>query len=355
MVWLGAGSVGARDGRVRLCFADQIGLLAGGWERPEPPAGRVHEAIRELLRPARRGVLGAAARRRPGRHRDRGAGALWDLVWAGEVTNDSLAPVRAMLGGAATGGTAIGAHRLGAPAPGPDADAARSPRRRRALEPRRTAAEPTPTPTEAAHAQALQLLERYGVVTREAVLAEGVTGGFASVYGVLKVLEERGRARRGYFVAGLGAAQFAVPGAVDRLRSARDPEQDDPLVVLAATDPAQPYGASLAWPERTGGDGGRPARTASSIVILSGGEPLAWFDRSSHHLVTFPATAADDRWARALAERVAGGYERSLEVRKVDGGAIRRRSATRCGRSASSTAIAAWSCAPPPRCGVRPF
>jgi ATP-dependent Lhr-like helicase len=182
--------------------------------------------------------------------------------------------------------------------------------------------EPVPTPTEAAHASALQLIERYGVVTREAVLAEGVAGGFAGVYGVLKVLEERGQVRRGYFVDGLGAAQFALPGAVDRLRATRDtpdpeihPESVPAPFVLASTDPAQPYGAALAWPETPG----RPARTATSAVVLRAGTPLVWFDRRSHHLVTFPETTRDPSWADALVELVKDGRARSVEVRKVDG------------------------------------
>ena len=183
--------------------------------------------------------------------------------------------------------------------------------------------EPTPTPTEAAHAMALQLVERHGVVTREAVLAEGVVGGYASVYGVLKVLEERGQVRRGYFVSGLGAAQFALPGAVDRLRMARE-RADDAIgstgaitapVVLAATDPAQPYGATLAWPESPG----RPARTAAALVVLRDGVPIAWYDRRSHHLVTFPHTLDDRSWAEALADLVRAGRVRRVEVRKVDG------------------------------------
>jgi ATP-dependent Lhr-like helicase len=169
---------------------------------------------------------------------------------------------------------------------------------------------------------ALQLLERYGVVTREAVLAEGVQGGYSSVYGVLKVLEERGQVRRGYFVAGLGAAQFAMPGAVDRLRSAREPHDTElhpelaaPAVVLAATDPAQPYGAAIAWPETAG----RPARAAGAAVVLRDGVPLAWFDRRSGHVVTFPASASDPGWAEALALLVKEGRARSVEVRKLDG------------------------------------
>ena len=165
------------------------------------------------------------------------------------------------------------------------------------------------------------MLDRYGVVTREGVAAEGVSGGFAAVYGVLKVLEERGKARRGYFVAGLGAAQFAVPGAVDRLRAERESDAGAAPMVLAATDPAQPYGAALAWPDRPGEPGGRPARSAAAVVVLHEGVPLVWFDRSAHHLVTFPAALADDRWAAALAQLVRSGAERSVEVRKVDGGA----------------------------------
>jgi ATP-dependent Lhr-like helicase len=153
-------------------------------------------------------------------------------------------------------------------------------------------------------------------VTREAVLAEGTAGGFAAVYGVLKVLEERGQARRGYFVSGLGAAQFALPGAVDRLRDVREagPEAE-PSVALAATDPAQPYGAALAWPESPG----RPARSAGALVVLAAGVPLIWYDPRSRHVVTFPAAATDPRWAETLAVLVKDGRLRAAEVRKVDG------------------------------------
>jgi ATP-dependent Lhr-like helicase len=171
----------------------------------------------------------------------------------------------------------------------------------------------------------LQLLERYGVVTREAVLAEGVKGGYAATYGVLKVLEERGQVRRGYFVSGLGAAQFGLPGAVDRLRSARDvadaelhPEDAPAPVVLAATDPAQPYGAAISWPTSEG----RPARSAGASVVLRSGVPMVWFDRRSHHLVTFPLAERDSAWAEALAGLVKDGRARSVEVRKVNGEAI---------------------------------
>jgi len=135
------------------------------------------------------------------------------------------------------------------------------------------------------------------------------------VYGVLKVLEERGQVRRGYFVSGLGAAQFALPGAVDRLRSLRDAEAPAPALVLAATDPAQPYGAALGWPVAPG----RPSRSAGALVVLGDGAPLVWLDRKGHHLVPFPASVEDLRWADALASIVKDGRVRSLEIRRVGG------------------------------------
>ena len=188
---------------------------------------------------------------------------------------------------------------------------------------------------------ALQLVERHGVVTREAVLAEGVVGGYASVYGVLKVLEERGQVRRGYFVSGLGAAQFALPGAVDRLRAVRERAADAigtagsiaAPVVLAATDPAQPYGGTLPWPDSAG----RPARTAAALVVLRDGVPIAWYDRRSHHLVTFPHTHDDRSWAEALADQVRAGRLRKAELRKVDGDPL----ATSAAREAVTAAATA--------------
>jgi ATP-dependent Lhr-like helicase len=134
------------------------------------------------------------------------------------------------------------------------------------------------------------------------------------VYPVLKALEERGQVRRGYFVAGLGAAQFAVAGAVDRLRGERT-DVDEAPVVLAATDPAQPFGAAIPWPDSTG----RPARAAGALVVLAGAEALAYLERGSHKVLRFPAGADDGRWAAALGALVDGGRFRSLEIRAVDG------------------------------------
>ena len=321
LVWIGAGAVGARDGRIRLCFVDQLALLSPGWEPRDRPKGLLHDALRELL--AERGasfwsqLRGAA----PGSQDPEILAALWDLVWAGEVTNDSLAPLRAVLGGAKVASKSSTSRRTSRPRPGrlnrigPPAGQGRWSLVAPLLA-------PAAHPTEASHAQALQMVERYGVITREAVLAEGIAGGFTSVYGVLKVLEERGQVRRGYFVDGLGAAQFAVPGAVDRLRAAR--ETPDPLlhpedvpdpIVLTTTDPAQPYGGALDWPDTPG----RPARNVSSLTVLRAGEPLVWFDKRGHHLVTFPNALIDTSWTQALQLLVQDGRLKSLEIRKVNG------------------------------------
>ena len=150
------------------------------------------------------------------------------------------------------------------------------------------------------------------MLTREAALGEGAEGGFAGVYPVLKALEDRGQVRRGYFVAGLGGAQFALPGAVDRLRAGRD---GDGPVTLAAADPAQPYGAALGWPETRG----RPSRSAGAYVVLVDGEPAVFCERGAKSLVTFPRTLELDHWPEALQALAKDGRVRSLEIARVDG------------------------------------
>ena len=160
----------------------------------------------------------------------------------------------------------------------------------------------------------MQLLDRHGVLTRETALAEGIPGGYAAVYPVLRALEEAGQVRRGYFVAGLGAAQFAMPGAVDRLRAVREVPDVPEVVTLAAADPAQPYGATLPWPETEG----RPARAAGAYVVLASGQPAAFLERGGRTVVTFPdadATAVAD----ALTGLVKDGRLRRLDIRRIDG------------------------------------
>jgi ATP-dependent Lhr-like helicase len=156
-----------------------------------------------------------------------------------------------------------------------------------------------------------------------------VPGGYAAVYPVLRALEERGQVRRGYFVSGLGAAQFALPGAVDRLRGARDERAERPPIVLAATDPAQPYGAALAWPEPAGG--GHLARAAGARVLLLGGRPLGFLERGARRLVTFVSrddepeqiAARSHTLVAALASLVSTGSVRSIEVSHVDAVPVR--------------------------------
>jgi len=367
VVWVGAGSLGASDGRVRLLFRDQVGLLAP--PVTDAPAEPLHELLRSHL--AERGasywpelmraVSAAAMSATP----EAVLAALWDLVWAGEVTNDSIAPLRALNAGKTARRAGGRSRRSGRRRPMQRTVQRRGRSRSVGLGPPAASGrwsllaalrEPAVAPTEAAYAQAHQLLDRYGVIARETALGEGVGGGFAGLYPVLKALEERGEVRRGYFVAGLGAAQFALPGAVDRLRAARseggseragsdragtdragtdraagapsrsrtgsdgDPQMGDPqMTVLAATDPAQPYGAALAWPETQG----RPARTAGSLVVLDDGVPVVWLERGGRSLVTFASAEHRLGWIEALQCRAKDGLLRRLEIAKVDGEPVR--------------------------------
>jgi ATP-dependent Lhr-like helicase len=321
LVWIGAGGLGADDGRVTLCVRDRVRLLAPP-PAEESPVGEIHDAIRAHL--AARGasfwpdVVGATA------VADERAllRALWDLVWAGEITNDTLTPLRAFVGRGRARPPRPGARpRPGAlRRAGPPAGAGRWSLVAPLLE-------PIPSPTEVAHARATHLLDRFGVVTRETVLAEGVPGGFAGVYGVLRAMESSGAVRRGYFVAGLGAAQFAHPGAVDRLRSMREPsarpggsegrERDEAaavVTVLAAADPAQPYGATLPWPDGAG----RPSRTAGAFTVLVDGALAAFLERGARRLLTFGVPPG--AWAEALVGLVKDGRLRRIELTAIDGG-----------------------------------
>ncbi|MBW9216513.1 ATP-dependent helicase [Mumia sp. zg.B53] len=260
------------------------------------------------------------------------ADAVWDLVWAGYLTNDTLAPLRALVGVGRT------SHRQARTTP--RLRGRRAPSFVRPTMPSRTAP-PTvggrwalvprteDNPTVRAHAQAEQLLERHGLVTRGTAVAEGVPGGFAAVYKVLSGFEEAGRARRGYFVEGLGAAQFATPGSVDRLRSySREPGQDPErrAVTLAATDPANPYGAALGWPETEGGH--RPGRKAGALVVLVDGALSLYVERGGRTLLTFDDLGDPEGAARlqpaidALATAVRDGALGRLMVERADGEAV---------------------------------
>jgi ATP-dependent helicase Lhr and Lhr-like helicase len=378
LVWAGAGSVPGGDGWIAFGWSESAALLLPPPD-PDFAAGELHRAVLDALgggqalffrqlADAVGGALGPAVPSgtagvggSPGDGRFTGAGgpataglpggrgeadllaAVWELVWAGLVSNDTLAPVRALLAGG-------GAHR--AP-PGPGRSRYRSPTRlpasrlgRASLSTMRSGPpsaagrwyllpERDANPTRRATALAEALLDRHGVVTRGAVMAEGNPGGFAAVYPVLAALEERGAARRGYFVDGLGAAQFAVPGAVDRLRANDESPEDGSgarraprALVLAATDPANPYGAALPWPERVvdagePGAGHRPGRKPGALIITVAGELVLYVERGGRTLLSYVDDTERLALAgRALADAVRTGALGPMSVERADGEAI---------------------------------
>jgi ATP-dependent Lhr-like helicase len=317
VVWIGRGTLGRDDGRVALYRRDRVDLLATAGSADDRPSEPLHEAIRQHLQ--RRGAsfypqLRAAVP--DARSENDLLDGLWDLVWAGEVTNDTFAPLRAL--------SLPRSRSKASPRPG----------RVVALGPPRAAGRwslvadlvgEERTPTERGFALATTLLERHGVVTREAVAAEGIAGGYGSVYPVLRAMEESGRARRGYFVGGLGAAQFALPGAVDRLRATRDDDADS-IRILAATDPAQPYGAAIPWPRGAEDERLPLQRAAGAHVVLVDGQAVLYVERGGRSLLTLPAAgdaARRERAVAALPKLVAvGGPVRELRIERVDRGPV---------------------------------
>ncbi|HEX4525639.1 MAG TPA: DEAD/DEAH box helicase [Gaiellaceae bacterium] len=298
LVWIGAG-----PDRVALYFREDASALGQVPAAPKPESAE-HDAIRAALASA---LFWDELRGADDLDEGLLLPALWDLVWAGEVTNDAWTPLRA-------------ARRFGAP------KAERRPRRfsrRRVQGPTATAGRWSRTErlfTGAPDRRALAelLLERQGIVTRDGVRAEGIPGGYGAVYAELRALETLGLCRRGYFVEGLGGAQFALGGAVERLRELRDRPEDGDALVLAAADPAQPYGAALPWPRRAGA---RAARVAGAYVVSLGGEPVLYVERGGRSLV--PLRDPEEEWLRpALAGLVAhvrtGGVKR-LAVERFDG------------------------------------
>jgi len=248
---------------------------------------------------------------------------LWELAWSGRVTNDTFAGLRALLTAGAS------AHRRRPqPARGRHRPALTAAALRRRLAPPQAAGrwsalpEPEADPTPRAVARAELLLERYGILTRGSVAAEEVPGGFAGIYRVLAAAEEAGRIRRGYFIEGLGAAQFGDTGAVDRLRaqnSELEHTPTEPAVVLAATDPANPYGAALGWPPRNQG-GHLPARKAGALVVLITGRLVLYVERGGRTLLSWTdEPTLLEPAAVALAEAVHAGVLGRLTVTKVDG------------------------------------
>ena len=337
--WAGVEPMGERDGRIALFLADKLALLAVQRPLVEPLTEREEKLIAVLestgasfFEPLHQAVGGGY----PGESIE----ALWSLVWRGLVTNDSLHALRAYIA---------------------RPENARTPRRlqtgvvfrsRRTTPPTaqgrwstlrvadRTGDVPGHTATECSHALALQLLNRYGVLLREQVAAENVPGGFSAVYDVLKALEESGRIRRGYFVAGLGATQFALPAAVDLLRQLRTapPEERPEFVQLAATDPANPYGSVLRWPDLPVAE--EDAETAPRVltraayaeVILRNGQLVAWLRRGNPNILIFLPAEEPERSqaASGLAhflcsrgqERLRGASHQGVLITTINGQSV---------------------------------
>ena len=351
VVWVGVEALGERDGRVALYLADHLPRLlpridARGAEFPAR-----ERAIIDCLASRGASFFGPLHDAVGGGYPAETVNALWNLVWRGVITNDTFHALRAFTRAHAPRRRAKAARphdvasfrsrRLAPPsAEGrwtllgrgrePIADSAVPPK------PRQTVRSSAAGTTRWAAAVTQQLLTRHGVVTREAVAAESIPGGFGIVYPVLKGLEENGRIRRGYFVAGLGATQFALPGALDLLRSMRDAPDDVEVAVLAATDPANPYGATLKWPASAPGDrassadakGGRGAtRSIGATVILVNGALAAYLARGDRVLLTFLPDAEPERSkaaravAQVLIERARGGGDapRGMLIEEIDG------------------------------------
>jgi ATP-dependent Lhr-like helicase len=324
VVWVGRGASGQRDGRVALYLRSQVRDLL---MRPEPLESPepLHEAILDCLERngasflleietdvASRGITVT-----PRAFRE----ALWDLVWAGLITNDTFGPLREL--------------------------ARSGPRKRR----RRGGAGPVvaggrwalvtnlvpeaSNPTQQTVARTRLLLERYGIVSRDCLANEDFPGGFGPIYKVLRELEEQGRVRRGYFVEGLAGAQFAYAGAVDRLRAGREQvEERDHAVdlpdvqLLTAMDPANPYGALVPWPDVAEPDQGKPRRVAGAWVVLARGRPVVYVAGRGKRVLTFPETLRDEEGALEAALRSLQRLPRSalrgqFVVEQVDGGAPR--------------------------------
>ena len=313
ILWAGQGALPGADGWVSLHLADTAPLTL-----PDPgdlEIGPTHQVILDALA----GGGGFFFRQH-----EWDLDALWDLVWAGRIGNDTLAPVRALIRGGKS------AHRLRRPPP-----------RARVGRPGRAPAVSRSGPPESAgrwallpevetdntrrmHAVAEGLLERHGVVTRGAVVSERTPGGFAAAYKVLAAFEDTGRCRRGYFVDGLGAAQFGTAGAIDRLRAeVREPRPGEKpeAVVLAATDPANPYGAALPWPLATRATpeapGHRPGRKAGALVVLVEGRLAGYLERGGKTLLTFGEETPVA--IEALGAVVRRGALGGLTIEKVDG------------------------------------
>jgi ATP-dependent helicase Lhr and Lhr-like helicase len=308
VTWCGLEPLGDRDGRLALYLTDHLQRL----RRPAVSADLAsrEQAIVDHLEASGASFFGALHEAASGGYPGETVDALWDLVWKGVITNDTFHALRAF--------TRPPEKRQRRRA------ARRSFRSRRVSPPAaegRWSLVPPPSKvsaTEWSAATAQQLLSRYGVLTREVAAAEGITGGFSAVYDVLKAMEDAGRIRRGYFVAGVGATQFALPAALELMRSMREAPENPETLVLSATDPANPYGTMLKWPivSEVDGSGARgPTRTVGSQVVLVNGALAAYIPRGGRQLTVY---LPEDEPARSLVGRALAG--RLAQYARVDEG-----------------------------------
>jgi ATP-dependent helicase Lhr and Lhr-like helicase len=312
VVWCGAGPIGSDDGWIVLATAERASLLLPGPQEADlsPLALRIRDVLEE------RGALffRQIATEVESTDDSELLLALWELTWAGWSTNDTIVPMRALMGRGPR--RPQGRRRRRGPSfpqrTGPPAGAGRW----------GLVADRSGDPTRRLHAAAEQMLARHGIVTRGSIAAERIDGGFAGIYPVFKAMEESGRCRRGYFVDGLGGAQFAESGAVDRMRSLVNlPAEQMQTELLAATDPASPYGAALPWPERdSAGSTHRPGRKAGALVVLVGGRLVLYVEKGGRSLLSFTEDEDDLRPAvDALALAVRDGTLGTVAVQKADG------------------------------------
>lgn len=309
--WIGVEPLGDRDGRVALYLTDHLAALlppnALGGKRNDGLTGREAAIVAHLHRHGASffGPLHEAA---GGGFPQETVDAIWDLVWKGLLTNDTL-------------------HALRAYASPPERT--RRPGRHHTFRSRRLippSAEgrwtvvpaPSASTTAWATAMAHQLLARHGIVTRDVTGIEQLPGGFSAMYPVLRRLEETGRIRRGYFVAGLGAAQFAQPGAVDLLRDAREDRDEVIAVTISATDPANPYGLLMPWPGIVADEGRGATRTAGARVVIVNGLAAAWIGRGDRQMVMcLPDDEPErSRIGRAMARELVAIAHRAPEGRR---------------------------------------
>ncbi|MGN6162837.1 MAG: ATP-dependent helicase [Marmoricola sp.] len=316
VLWRGEGGISGSDGWVSLHPADGPLIGVATEFEPDEAESRILEVLgggggfffrqlSDVLEEKDTTALSAA---------------LWRLVWSGRVGNDTWTPLRAYIGG--------GTHKVRRAAPrARTGRPGRGPMTVRSGPPETAGRwfvlpHPLEDATRSAHATGEILLERHGVVTRGAVLSERVTQGFAPTYKVLSAFEEAGRCRRGYFVEGLGAAQFGTAGAVDRLRtfSVLDESAAPTAIALAATDPANPYGAALPWPDREAGH--RPGRKAGALVVLVDGALAIYVERGGRSLLTFADDATLGPAVAALGTAIRRGALGRLTVEKADGASV---------------------------------